>query len=128
MWFGRENDENVVRTREWCGWPSSPRTTHNQSSRYNPIFSCGMIFSSLLSIYNPTNSATPAPSYAPIVTSKFALHFFIQGLPSIYKTHEKHQQSFNFLDKRYRRGDRKVVCSSRICKARKRRKGGFPTI
>ena len=26
MWFGRENDENVVRTRDWCGWPSSPRT------------------------------------------------------------------------------------------------------
>ena len=25
MWFGRENDENVVRTRDWCGWPSSPR-------------------------------------------------------------------------------------------------------
>ena len=27
MWFGRENDENVVRTRDWCGWPSSPRLT-----------------------------------------------------------------------------------------------------
>ena len=26
MWFGRENDENVVRTRDWCGWPSSPRS------------------------------------------------------------------------------------------------------
>ena len=25
MWFGREKDENVVRTRDWCGWPSSPR-------------------------------------------------------------------------------------------------------
>ena len=25
MWLGRENDENVVRTRDWCGWPSSPR-------------------------------------------------------------------------------------------------------
>ena len=25
MWFGRENKENVVRTRDWCGWPSSPR-------------------------------------------------------------------------------------------------------
>ena len=26
MWFGRENDENVVRTRDCrCGWPSSPR-------------------------------------------------------------------------------------------------------
>ena len=24
MWVGRENDENVVRTRDWCGWPSSP--------------------------------------------------------------------------------------------------------
>ena len=24
-WFGRENEENVVRTRDWCGWPSSPR-------------------------------------------------------------------------------------------------------
>ena len=24
MGFGRENDENVVRTRDWCGWPSSP--------------------------------------------------------------------------------------------------------
>ncbi len=24
MWFGRENGENVVRTRDWCGWPSSP--------------------------------------------------------------------------------------------------------
>ena len=23
-WFGRENEENVVRTRDWCGWPSSP--------------------------------------------------------------------------------------------------------
>ena len=27
MWFGRENDENVVRTRDWCGWPSSPRSS-----------------------------------------------------------------------------------------------------
>ena len=27
MWFRRENDENVVRTRDWCGWPSSPRLT-----------------------------------------------------------------------------------------------------
>ena len=26
MWFGRENDENVVRTRDWCGWPSSPHS------------------------------------------------------------------------------------------------------
>ena len=25
MRFGRENYENVVRTRDWCGWPSSPR-------------------------------------------------------------------------------------------------------
>ena len=24
-WFRRENEENVVRTRDWCGWPSSPR-------------------------------------------------------------------------------------------------------
>ena len=27
MWFGRENDENVIRTRDWCGWPSSPPPT-----------------------------------------------------------------------------------------------------
>ena len=27
MWFGRENNENVVRTRDWCGWPSSPHQT-----------------------------------------------------------------------------------------------------
>ena len=27
MWFGREKDENVVRTRDWCGWPSSPHST-----------------------------------------------------------------------------------------------------
>ena len=26
-WFGRENEENVVRTKDWCGWPSSPRQT-----------------------------------------------------------------------------------------------------
>jgi len=24
-WFGRENEENVVWTRDWCGWPFSPR-------------------------------------------------------------------------------------------------------
>ena len=24
MWLGRENEENVARTRYWCGWPSSP--------------------------------------------------------------------------------------------------------
>ena len=29
MWFGRENDENVVRTRDWCGWPSSPHRGRN---------------------------------------------------------------------------------------------------
>ena len=23
-WFGREHEENVVRTIDWCGWPSSP--------------------------------------------------------------------------------------------------------
>ena len=22
-WLGRENEENVARTRNWCGWPSS---------------------------------------------------------------------------------------------------------
>ena len=24
MWLGRENEENVARTRNCCGWPSSP--------------------------------------------------------------------------------------------------------
>ena len=24
-WLGQENEENVARTRDWCGWPSSPR-------------------------------------------------------------------------------------------------------
>ena len=41
MWFGRENDENVVRTRDWCGWPSSPRRslteTENTCAWYNLI-------------------------------------------------------------------------------------------
>ena len=23
-WFGQETEENMVRTRDWCGWPSSP--------------------------------------------------------------------------------------------------------
>ena len=32
MWFGRENDENVVRTRDCCGWPSSPRELLNKNS------------------------------------------------------------------------------------------------
>ena len=27
-WFGRENEENVVQTRDWCGWPSSPHLTN----------------------------------------------------------------------------------------------------
>ena len=27
-WFGRENEENVVRSRDWCGMPSSPRPPH----------------------------------------------------------------------------------------------------
>ena len=26
-WLGRENEENVVRTRYFCGWPSSPQLT-----------------------------------------------------------------------------------------------------
>ena len=25
MWLGRENRENVARTRNWCGWPFFPR-------------------------------------------------------------------------------------------------------
>ena len=38
MWFGRENDENVVRTRDWCGWPSSPR-----SSDLSAVFGIGSL-------------------------------------------------------------------------------------
>ena len=34
-WFGRENDENVVRTRDWCGWPSSPRWADNAVLKRN---------------------------------------------------------------------------------------------
>jgi len=34
MWFGRENDENVVRTRDWCGWPSSPPSIGSVTSRH----------------------------------------------------------------------------------------------
>ena len=43
MWFERENDENVVRTRDWCGWPSSPHLTlvSNCSKVGTNIFSCG---------------------------------------------------------------------------------------
>ena len=26
MWLGRDNEENVARTRNCCGWPSSPRS------------------------------------------------------------------------------------------------------
>jgi len=30
-WFGQENEENVVRTRDWCCWPSSPLAGVSQS-------------------------------------------------------------------------------------------------
>ena len=33
-WFGRENDENVVQTRDWCGWPSSPRLAEHFIKKY----------------------------------------------------------------------------------------------
>ena len=28
-WLGRENEENVARTRNCCGWPSSPPLTNS---------------------------------------------------------------------------------------------------
>ena len=34
MWFGGENDENVVRTRDLCGWPSSPRKEDPKLLKY----------------------------------------------------------------------------------------------
>ena len=33
-WLGRENEENVARTRNWCGGPSSPRVTKQKIPRY----------------------------------------------------------------------------------------------
>ena len=30
--FGRENEENVARTRSYCGWPSSPHQIQHQKT------------------------------------------------------------------------------------------------
>ena len=30
MWLGREKKENVARTRNCCGWPSSPRPAKDE--------------------------------------------------------------------------------------------------
>ena len=34
-WLGQENEENVARTRNFCGWPSSPRLTVVRSSWFH---------------------------------------------------------------------------------------------
>ena len=43
MWFGRENDENVVWTRDWCGWPSSPLFNKTLNIFFQDLFGTNVV-------------------------------------------------------------------------------------